>query len=98
MTLQVKQPTVEELASQIDYAHRGALKPYDDDKRHWVLVIDEELELACVAHAAIHDAEVFIDWVNSNKVRVYPTLKAIVGEDFYCIYLGDAYLLKPWQE
>lgn len=98
MKLQNKQPSVEELASKIDYAHRDSLKPYDDDKRLWILVVDEELELAQVAHAAIHDAELFWGWVKSHKVLVHSTLKAIVEEDFNCIYFVDAYLLKPWQE
>lgn len=98
MTSQIKQPSIEELASKIDYAHRSSLKPYDDDKRLWILVVDEELKLARVAHAAIHDVELFWGWVKSHKVFVHSTLKTIIEEDFNCIYFVDAYLLKPWQE
>jgi hypothetical protein len=88
-------PSLAHYESLIDYANRRSLRPYDNGKRLWVLVLDDLLSLAEVARAFEHtDEQEVRAWVQRGAIRILPSFKLIPGEDFYCIYFVDAYFLK----
>ena len=85
------------LSTRIDYADRQTLERYEDG-RVWFLVVDEDLPLENFAWTSLYSPQQVQDYLQSGAVQLHRTLETLPGEDFDCIYLENAYILKPDQK
>lgn len=89
-------PTVGTLNNLIDYANRHTLSRYDDGRK-WFFINSTQVSLSEVAWVALHQPEYVIELIKDGFVQLAPTLAAIPGEDFLCIYFEDAYFLASYK-
>lgn len=85
-------PTVCTLNNLIDHADRRTLSRYEDGRK-WFFINSTQVSLSEVAWAAVHQPDYVIELIKDGFVQLAPTLAAISGEDFLCIYFEDAYFL-----
>lgn len=91
----VLNPTVGTLNNLVDYADRRTLSRYDDG-RNWFFINSTQVSLSEVAWAALHQPDYLIDLIKDGLIQIAPSLTAIPGEDFLCIYFEDAYILADY--
>jgi hypothetical protein len=79
------------------YAHRSALI-HLDNVESWFYLTDGNIQLERLAFAVFTgDAEFIKDLVINGQLLITKTVRDIPGDDFLCIDLQDAYLLKPFK-